>query len=62
MEGNKMKHFFDHLKNWGIAFLIGGLAGGFIQQDWTIKAIEKDCKILKAFRTYNKAYDCKEKV
>jgi hypothetical protein len=61
MEGNKMSDIFKQLKVWGIAFLIGGLSGGFVQQEFTIKAIEKDCQFLKAFRTYNKAYDCKER-
>ena len=56
-----MSDIFKQLKVWGIAFLIGGLSGGFVQQEFTIKAIEKDCQFLKAFRTYNKAYDCKER-
>jgi hypothetical protein len=61
MEGDKVNRFLEDMKRWGISFLIGGLLGGLIQQQFIVKAIEKDCKLLKSFRTYNKAYDCKEK-
>jgi hypothetical protein len=61
MEGNKMSRFIEDMKRWGIALIIGGLLGGLIQQQFIIKAIEKDCKLLKSFRTYDKAYECKER-
>jgi hypothetical protein len=62
MEGYIMNDLFRQLKVWGVAMFIGIMLGGFIKQEWTFKAIEQDCKVLKAFRIYNKAYDCKEKV
>jgi hypothetical protein len=61
MEGNKMNRFLEDLKRWGIAAIIGGLLGGVLQFQVFQSKVEYDCKVLKAFRVGDKAYDCKER-
>ena len=62
MEGDTMNDFYKQLKVWGVAMFIGIMVGGFVKQEWTFKAIEKDCLVLKSFRIGEAAFDCKVKL
>jgi len=56
-----MKQFKESMRLWGVAFIIGAVIGGVLQFELFHSRVEYDCKVLKAFRVGDKAYDCKER-